>query len=217
VTRKDDSPQAILLKNLGAEIVIGNYDNPSSLSAAFSGADAVFCNTNFWEHMSLDDEIRQGLAIAKAAAQEPTVQNFIYSYLADARVLLEGRYQHNLVYNAKTITLERIQVEFPELYKSTTKLSVAFYHDNWLKYQLPFGPIKREDGVFEMAMPYSSSNKIPMASPEDAGVVVATILDAGDLYHGKWISLVADRLSDNEKLAVWTKGKCKTCFWAGYY
>jgi hypothetical protein len=58
-----------------------------------------------------------------------------------------------------------------------------------------------------MAMPYPSSNKIPMASPEDVGVVVAAILDAGDSYHGKWISLVADRLSDDEKLAVWTKSK----------
>jgi hypothetical protein len=143
VTRKNDSPQAILLKQLGAEVVTGDYDNPSSLSAAFSGADAVFCNTNFWEHMSLDDEIRQGLAVAKAAAQEPSIKNFIYSYLADARVLLGGKYQHNLAYNAKTITLERMQAEFPELYQITTKLTVAFYHDNWLKYQLPFGPIKR--------------------------------------------------------------------------
>jgi hypothetical protein len=208
VTRKFSSPQAMLLKDLGAEVVIGDYDVPPSLSAAFSGADAVFCNTDFWDRMSLDEEIRQGVAAAKAAAEEPSVKNFIYSSLPDARTILGGKYQDNLIYNAKSLTLERIQAEFPELYKITTKLSLPFYHENWVKYQLPFAPIKREDGVFEMAMPYPSTNKIPTASPEDAGVVVAAILDAGDKYHGKWISLVAESLTDDEKLARWTKGKC---------
>lgn len=207
VTRKIDSPQALLLKELGAEVVTGDYDNSLSLKAAFSGAEAVFCNTNFWEHMSIDDEIRQGLAIAKAAAEEPSLKNFIYSYLADARVLLNGKYQHNLVYNAKSITLERIETEFPRLYKITTKLSVAFYYDNWLKYQLAFGPIKRQDGVLEMAMPYPPNSKFPMAAPEDAGVVIAAILDSGDTYYGRWVSLVSDRLSDNEKIAEWTDGE----------
>jgi NmrA-like family len=198
----------MLLKDLGAEVVFGDYDVPSSLSAAFSGADAVFCNTNFWDHMTLNDEIRQGVAVAKAVAEEPSVKNFIYSSLPDARAILGGKYQDNLIYNAKSLTLERIQAEFPELYKITTRLSLPFYHDNWVKYQLPFAPIKREDGVFEMAMPYPSTNKIPTASPGDAGVVVAAILNAGDKYHGKWISLVAESLTDDEKLTSWAKGKC---------
>jgi NmrA-like family len=37
----------MLLKDLSAEIVIGDYDVPPSLGAAFSRADAVFCNTDF--------------------------------------------------------------------------------------------------------------------------------------------------------------------------
>lgn len=197
----------MLLKDLGAEVVNGDYDSPSSLSAAFSGADAVFCNTNFWDRMSLDEEIHQGVAAAKAAAEEPSVKNFIYSTLPDGRKVLGGIYQDNLIYNAKAITLERIEAEFPELYKITTKLSIAFYHDNWVKYQLPFGPIKQEDGVFEMAVPYPSTNKIATVSPDDAGVVIAAILDAGYKYHGKWISLAAESLTDDEKLASWTKGK----------
>ena len=198
----------MLLQDLGAEVVFGDYDVPSSLSAAFSGAAAIFCNTNFWDHMTLNDEIRQGVVVAKAAAEEPSVKNFIYSSLPDARTILGGKYQDNLIYNAKSVTLERIQAEFPELYKITTKLSLSFYHDNWVKYQLPFAPKKREDGVFEMAMPYASTNKIPTSSPGDAGVVVAAILDAGDKYHGEWISLVAESLSDDEKLTLWGKGKC---------
>jgi hypothetical protein len=208
VTRKIDSPRATLLKDMGAEVVVGDYDDPATLSRAFSRAHAVFCNTNFWEHMSVDNEIQQGLAAAKAAAREPSIKNFIYSYLADSRTLFEGKYQDNLPYNAKSITLERIEAQFPELYKITTKLTIAFYYDNWLKYQVAFGPIKREDGVFEMAMPYSSTNKIAMSSPEDAGIVIATIIDAGARYNGKWISLVTEHLTDDEKLALWTKSNC---------
>jgi 3',5'-cyclic AMP phosphodiesterase CpdA len=208
VTRQIDSPRATLLKDVGAEVVLGDYDNPATLTDAFSGADAVFCNTNFWEHLSVDNEIRQGLAVAKAAAEEPRVKNFIYSYLADSRTLLGGKYQDNQAYNAKSLTLESIQTQFPELYKITTKLSIAFYYDNWVKYQLAFGPIKQKDGVFEMAMPYPSTNKIPTASPEDAGVVIATIIDTEGKYNGKWISLVAEQLTDDEKLATWVEGKC---------
>lgn len=206
VTRNIDSPKAVTLKNLGAEVVVGDYDVPATLTAAFSGADAVFCNTNFWENVSVETEVRQGLAAAKAAAEEPRVKNFIYSHLADARQLFGGKYKYNLAYNSKSITLERIEAEFPALYKITTKLSIAFYYDNWIKYQMSFGPIKRDDGVFEMAMPYPSTNKIPVTSPEDAGVVIAAIIDAGRTYHGEWISLVSEHITAAEKLASWTKG-----------
>ena len=160
MTRKSTSPQAMLLMDLGAEVVNGDYNVLSSLSAAFSGTDAVFCNTNFWDRMSLDEEIRQGVAAANAAAEEPSVKSFIYSTLPDGRKILGGEYQDNIICNAKAITLERIEAEYPELYKITTKLSIVFYHDNWVKYQLPFGPIKQGDGVFEMAVLYPSTNKI---------------------------------------------------------
>jgi len=205
VTRKSDSPQAVLLKDLGAEVVRGDYDIPSTLAAAVSGADAVFCNTNFWDRASLDEEVRQGLAIAKATAGEPSVKNFIYSYLPDPRKILGGKYHENQIYKAKAITLDKIEAQFPELYKFTTKLSIGYYHENWLEKNSVLGPVKGEDGVFEMTMPYSSTNLLPMVSPEDAGVVIATILDAGDKYHGKWISLVTEHLSDDEKLAQWAK------------
>lgn len=207
MTRKSDSPQAILLKDLGAEVVVGDYDIPSTLRAAISGAEAVFCNTTFWDHASLDGEVRQGLAVAKAAAEEPGVKNFIYSCLADPRKIIGGKYQENQLYKAKTITLEKIESQFPELYKITTRLTVGYYHDNWVKYNLFLGPVKREDGVFEMAMPFPSTSKLPMASLEDVGVVIATILEAGDKYYGKWISVIAEHLTEIEKLAPWMKGK----------
>jgi hypothetical protein len=207
VTRKSESPQALLLKDLGAEVVVGDYDMPSTLRAAISGAVAVFCNTSFWDHMSLEEEVRQGVAVAKAAAEEPSVKNFIYSYLADPDKILGGKYPENPIYKAKTTTIEAIELQFPELYKITTRLTIGYYHDNWIKYNSFLGPVKQEDGVFQMAMPYSPANKFPMASPEDAGVVIATVLDAGTKYHGTWISLIAERLSDDEKLASWKKGR----------
>jgi hypothetical protein len=194
------------LRDLGAEIVYGDYDVPSSLEAAFSGADAIYCNTNFWEHMSIDDEIRQGVAAAEAAAKVPNLKNFVYSYLADSRTILAGKYSGVLPYEAKSITLDKIRGEFPALWEITTLLSVAFYHDNWIKFQIAFGPIKRDDGILEMAMPYPPNRKIPVASPEDAGAALAAILDSDAKYHGKWISLVAETLTDEEKIATFTKG-----------
>jgi hypothetical protein len=213
VTRKSDSPQAVQLKDLGAEVVIGDYDVPSTLRAAVSGADTVFCNTTFWDRASLDGEVSQGLAVAKAASEERSVKNFIYSYLADPEKILGGKYQENKIYKAKVVTMQKIQLQFPELYKITTRLTVGYYHENWLKYNLFLGPVKREDGVFEMAMPYPSTSPFPMVSPEDVGVVIATILDSGGKYYGKWISVISEHLTDDEKLVPWTKGKAVPGRW----
>jgi len=142
LTRNTSSTQALSLSALGAEVVSADFDDESSLTNAFAGANVIFANTNFWESLSLEKEVLQGLAIAAAAAKTESLENFIYSGLGDARILFGGKYQGNLPYNAKSIVLEEIAARYPSVARVMTVVTIGFYMENWLKYQAAFGPTK---------------------------------------------------------------------------
>ncbi|KAF7916803.1 uncharacterized protein EAE98_010525 [Botrytis deweyae] len=49
ITQNTPSPSAQALSSQGIEVVSADKDDPASLVAAFSGAEAIFAVTNFWE------------------------------------------------------------------------------------------------------------------------------------------------------------------------
>jgi NAD(P)-dependent dehydrogenase (short-subunit alcohol dehydrogenase family) len=49
VSRNPSSPASQALASLGAEVVRADLSDASSLSTAFSNANAIFLNTDFWE------------------------------------------------------------------------------------------------------------------------------------------------------------------------
>ncbi|MDX1663647.1 MAG: NmrA/HSCARG family protein [Candidatus Promineifilaceae bacterium] len=67
VTRKPRSVKAQALAALGAEVVQADMDDPPSLAAAFDGIRHVFSVQNFYKS-GIEAEVRQGLAVADAAA-----------------------------------------------------------------------------------------------------------------------------------------------------
>ena len=82
LTRRVDSDAARALEDLGATIVAGEFDDPDSLKAAATGADAVFVmGTPFGTDP--ETETRQSIAVINAA-QEAAVDHIIYSSVADA-------------------------------------------------------------------------------------------------------------------------------------
>ncbi|KAG8404885.1 hypothetical protein J3459_016692 [Metarhizium acridum] len=205
VVRNADSEKAKALAKLGAELSEANFDDEDALRRALHGADAIFCLTNFFDQNSVDSELYRGLNIAKVASEIPELENFVFSALPDARDLFGGEYQRNLPYNAKSYIKEGIQKGFPELWKKTTVLYLAYYHQNWLKYAAVFGPAKQPDGSFILRMPHPGSDPVSMASSLDTGAVVDAILRAESKYHGHTVALVAERLSDEKKLAIWAE------------
>lgn len=140
VTRNPDSAKAQSLAALGAEVVRGDFDDDRSIRAALSGANIIFQNTDFWTSMSEDVETAQGITIAKAAAAEPGLEHLVFSTLGDPEKLFDGKYKHNLPYNAKARIERVIKKDYPELWAKTTSLLVAMYHSNWL--MPPFAPVK---------------------------------------------------------------------------
>ncbi|MGW1165366.1 NmrA/HSCARG family protein [Streptomyces sp. NPDC002550] len=67
LTRHPDSPAARALHTLGAEIRHADFDDPASLDAALTGADALFAVTTPFG-TETDTEVRQGRTLVDAAA-----------------------------------------------------------------------------------------------------------------------------------------------------
>jgi uncharacterized protein YbjT (DUF2867 family) len=82
LTRKPDSESAQELKNLGVEIVSGDFNDPKSLVKAATGVHTVFSVSTPFE-AGIDAETKQGIAIADAA-KEARVNHLVYTSVAGA-------------------------------------------------------------------------------------------------------------------------------------
>jgi len=82
MTRKPDSEKAHEFRNLGAEIIQGDLDDPASLKQALQGAWGVFAIQNTWE-AGVEKEEEQGKRIARIA-KEAGVQHYVYSSVGSA-------------------------------------------------------------------------------------------------------------------------------------
>jgi hypothetical protein len=141
VTRDSKKPAAQELESLGAEIVEADFDHQIALEDALDGANFIFAITNFWDKASYDLEVTQGKLVNELASRLPYLETFIFSSLPDGREIEGGKFQNILPYNAKAAIREDLQ-KYPSLSAKTIEIFVAFYYQNWLKYQTVFGPLK---------------------------------------------------------------------------
>jgi hypothetical protein len=151
VTRDISSAKAKLLASQGVEVVTGNFDDPQSLDAAFSGASVIFSVTDFLQSMlnpSLhekaaaagistgfyirDYEAQQNRHIIDAAAKVSTLERFIYSSLPYANKLSGGKYEHVYYYDSKAAAEEYGKATYPELWEKTSVFYAGFYLENYV-------------------------------------------------------------------------------------
>lgn len=59
VTRNVTQPKALVLQELGAEVVKGDLNDKTLVESALKDAYGVFLVTNYWEHHSKDEEVCQ--------------------------------------------------------------------------------------------------------------------------------------------------------------
>jgi uncharacterized protein YbjT (DUF2867 family) len=77
LTRRTNSPAAIKIESLGANLFRGDLSDLLSLKLAMDGAYGIFGMTEFWEH-GYAQEIEHGLNIIKAA-QASGVEHIVFS------------------------------------------------------------------------------------------------------------------------------------------
>src|SRR5215211_5829776 len=80
--RRPDSPEAKELERLGAELAVGDFEEPSTFEDAARGMDATFVVATPFE-AGTEAETRHGIAAADAAKAEG-VEHLVYSSVADA-------------------------------------------------------------------------------------------------------------------------------------
>jgi uncharacterized protein YbjT (DUF2867 family) len=202
LTRKPDSAAAQALRDLGAEIVQGDLDDPASIAAALEGCYGAFGVTNFWEHF--DKEAAQGRTLVEAVAAAK-IQHFVFSTLPPVEKATGG---------ALRSPHFDLKAEHEELARRlgipATFVHVPFYYENFLYF---FPPRPAGDGTFQFGFPQGDTPLAAM-SVEDVGAIVAPLFEEPERYIGQTLKLAGDELPAAEYAEVMSRRTGRTIRYA---
>jgi uncharacterized protein YbjT (DUF2867 family) len=176
------------------------------MKAAFKGAEAAFCVTNYWEHMSPEREIAQARNLAEAA-KAAGVQHAIWSTLEDTRrwVPLEDTRMPTLAGKYKVPhfdTKGHADGFFRELGVPTTFLLTAFYWENFIYFGS--GPKPGPDGVLALTFPLDDK-KLPGIAVADIGKSAYGVFKRGSELIGKTVGIAGEHLTGAQMAAAFTR------------
>lgn len=150
VTRDTTSHKSLTLASLGIEMVVGDFDDPVSLDAAFEGTSVVFSVTDFWQFytnsslresasasgrsvllLSRERETQQNINIIDAVAKVSTLKRFVFSSLPNTNILSGGKYSHIYHFDGKAMAEEYGKSTHPELWRKTSVFYAGYYLENY--------------------------------------------------------------------------------------
>jgi uncharacterized protein YbjT (DUF2867 family) len=206
LTRDVNSDKAKALAKAGAEVVTANVDDASSLKKAYKGADAAYCVTFFWEHLSTEREKAQAYNMA-VAAKDAGLEHVIWSTFEDTRKsvplsdnrmpTLQGKYKvpH---FDAKA----EANPYFTDAGLPVTFLLTSFYWDNLIHFGM--GPKKGPDGKLAFTLPMGDK-KLPGIAASDIGACAYGIYKRADEFIGKTVGVAGEHLTGAQMAAELTK------------
>jgi uncharacterized protein YbjT (DUF2867 family) len=202
LSRNPSADKARELATLGAEVVAADMDDVESLTRAFSGADAAFCMTNFWEHFSVERELVQAKNLATAVARA-RIGHTIWSTLEDTRKkvplgddrmpTLQGKYKvpH---FDGKG----QADAYFRETCLPTTYLLTSFYWENFTATGM--GPKRGPHGDLAIVLPIDG-RRLPGIAAEDIGKCAYGVFKRGSELVGKTVGIAGGHLTGTEMAA----------------
>ena len=203
LTRNPGTRRAGELRAAGATVVAVDLDDAASVRAAFEGADAAYCVTFFWAHLSPEKELAQARTMADAA-RDGGVQHVVWSTLEDTRkwVPLGDSRMPTLMGRFKVPHFDA-KGEADQLFLDrgvpTTFLLTSFYWDNFIEFGM--GPRKGRDGVAEITFPMGDA-KLPGIAAEDIGACAYSIFKDRASFLGKRIGIAGEHLTGLEMAAA---------------
>jgi len=189
LTRKPDSPKAIHLKELGVEIVSGDFDHPDSIRNISQGIDVIWFMTTPFER-GTDFEIQQGKIIADIA-KEVDIKHIVFSSVGSAD---------------KNTGIPHFDSKFEveEYLKSLnlpyTIIAPVFFMDNILA---PWNLPNLKEGKFGHAFP--SDRKFQMVSLRDIGAFGAFVIKNRDIFVGRRIDFAGDEPNGMQMVEILSK------------
>jgi len=181
-TRRVDSPAAQALEALGAELALGDFDDPASLEAAARRADTLFAMTTPFE-AGPDAEIRQGMNLVDAA-KRAGVRHFIYSSVAGAD-RLTGIPHFDSKHEVERY-LRRSNLSY-------TIVGPTFFMENFT------GPMFREGleaGVLAMGLP--PTHGLQMVAVEDLARFFGRVIATPEDFFGERIDVASDEVTGQQ-------------------
>ena len=193
LTRNAQSEKAIALKEQGADVVEGDFENEAELTELIKGCYGVFGVTNFWEHFG--NEFRQGKNLVNAV-HAAGIKHFVLSTLPNYHALSNGKL---------SVAHCDIKAALEEYTKSlglpATFLHVAYYYENFLS----FFPLQKDDADgYWFGFPQGDT-KLSMYSVEDTGPLVLQLFNHPEQYIGRLAGAVGEDRSCAAYAAVMTK------------
>lgn len=190
LVRNPDSDRARSLANRGVELVRADVDDPQSLVDALTGVDAFyFMTTPYAGSMENPDsvgEIRQGVALAKAAAAAK-IPHVVFSSVGGAE--RNSGIPH---FESK----RRVEEHLAQLGLHATILRPVYFTDNFA-YTAP----SIEGGELVLRMPLPDGVKLQMVAVRDIGIVAAAAL-LGTAAVPESIEIAGDELTGSEIAAA---------------
>ena len=187
MTRKPDGAAAQALAALGAEVVQGDLDVPSSVDKALAGAVGAFAVQNTWE-AGVEREEVQGKAFAEQA-RAAGVQHFVYTSVGSAGRATGIPHFDNKYRVEQTVR----RLGFP----TATVLRPVFFMDNlggpWMKGALLEGQVK---------MAIQPTTKLQMVACNDIGRIGALAFEQPELMNGRAIEIAGAELTWPEACAI---------------
>ncbi|KAI0393151.1 NAD(P)-binding protein [Xylariaceae sp. FL0594] len=228
ITRNPSSEKAKELSStLGCEVVQADLDDQASLSRAFTGAHAIFVNTDFWAtygalirsgvdfdasaKAGLETELRHGKHAAAAAATPAvmeTLERFVYSALGPMNRASGGKYPTSYHWEAKAAIVDHIESEQPELAKRTSIIYLGAYATNALLFPKP----DPATGEYKIVIPCSGSTRFPITDEDNStGVFVRALIE--DEEPGTKLLAYDSYLTIDECIDIWSRatGKPARC------
>ena len=193
LTRKPQSENAAALRQAGAEIVPGDFEDPASLKAAMKDCYGVFGVTNYWE--AFEREYPQGKNLVDAVALSG-IEHFIFSSLPSVTKLTHGQLDVPHIESKARIEEYSRGLGLPATY-----VHVAFYCENFLTY---FPPRRLEDGSFVFAFPQGDA-PLATVAVDDVGGVVTALFDRGAAYQGRVVVIAGDEQPCQEYAATMSR------------
>ena len=184
--RNPDSPKAKILKELGAEIVTGDYDDPISLERAADGTDTVFALATPFTG-GVETETLHGIALADAA-KAVGIGHLVYSSVSDA-----DRKTGVPHFDSKYI----IERHIASLDIPYTIIAPVYFMDNIFLPQIFDG---LNNGLFMQAVP--PDRKLMMIAVENIGQFAAMVIERCEAFLGMRINIASDELTGSEVAAV---------------
>lgn len=181
VTRNPESERAQELKDIGCEVVEGDYDDYESLRPCLEGAWGCFAVTDYFETMDKSSEVQEGKNILNMCC-EMKVAHVVYSGL-ESTIRISGLVCDH--FDGKADVEEYMKNVGLDKY---TIIRLPWYYEN-LYENTP--PMKIEDNKFKLPIPIGNSLMYGI-SVDEIGPCILAIFKESEKYHAKTIGLAAD-------------------------